>query len=125
MKYQFTTEGSKPQTKYHRIHICERGTDAVLFEAIVSSPAKSLELLLTLQHYLDENPHCENMYVSHKAVYDSATHCTPDIISVGTMCRIISNIKPLKQKVVISICGERKTYELDADKLETLLKSLE
>ena len=47
------------------------------------------------------------------------------IIGLDTMARILSNIKPLKQKVIVTICGEKKTYELDADKLETLLKSLE
>lgn len=127
MKYQFTTEGSKPQTKYHHIRICDKETGETLYEVILSSAAMPLEVETTLECYLSANEYCENMCVKHVATYNNVQACgvTLDIINVSTMCRIISNIKPLKQKVIISICGERKMYELDADKLETLLKSLE
>lgn len=129
MKYQFTTEGSKAQTKYHHIRIID--AESVLFQTVVSTPLSSFLLGEFLNECLE------------KTKYGNALHCTvvddfpkmpsyPDIpasitapIGLDTIARIISNIKPLKQKVIISICGERKTYELDADKLETLLKSLE
>lgn len=127
MKYQFTAEGSKPQTKYHHIRICDKETGETLYEIVLSSAAMPLEVETTLEYYLNANKYCENMCVKHVATYNNAPDCgaTLDIINVATMCRIISNIKPLKKKVVISICGEKKVYELDADKLETLLKSLE
>lgn len=130
MKYQFTTEGSKPQTKYHHIQIGD--AEDILFQAVVSTPLTPFLLGEFLNECLEKNK------------YGNAFHCTvvddfpkmpsfPDIpasisagpIGLDSICRIISNIKPLKQKVVISICGEKKVYDLDADKLETLLKSLE
>ena len=120
MKYQFTTEGSKPQTIYHKVTLYGPTPEhEVMWKGTVSTPLTHIEL--------DE-------FISARLF--GATEgwsCTvgigdknaDTIIGLDTMARILSNIKPLKQKVIISICGERKVYELDADKLETLLKSLE
>lgn len=125
MKYQFTTEGSKPQTKYYHIRICNRLSGEILYETILSSAAMPLEVESTLEHYMSANKYCEDMRVDIIATHNSNVGITLDIINVATMCRIISNIKPLKQRVAISICGEKKEYELDANKLEALFKSLE
>ena len=121
MKYQFTTEGSKPQTTYHKVTLFgPTPEEGLMWEAVVSTPLTNMELdsFITARLFgVTEGWHC---LVQH-ADKDSAER----IIGLDTLARILSNIKPLKQKVIISICGERKMYELDADKLETLLKSLE
>lgn len=136
MKFQFTTEGSKSQTKYHFIEIVSADpkdgehNDGVLFKACVSTPLDSAELYDALEKRLHSNKYgsAELMSINIVATHDvKPSNWVYDVSVIGldSICRIISNIKPLKQKVVITICGEKKTYELDADKLETLLKSLE
>ena len=122
MKYLFTTEGSKAQTKYHKFHILDKETGEVLFETVVSSPAFPLELQTTFEYYLNANKYCGSMEISHCATYNEA-RCAGDIeiISTGTFCRIISNIKPIKHRIALG----GKVYEVDADKLEKFLKSLE
>lgn len=136
MKFQFTTEGSKSQTKYHFIEIVSADPkdgehkDGVLFRTFVSTPLDRAELYDVLEKRLHSNKYAsaELMSINIVTTYD-VKPCDwaydINVIGLDSICRILSNIKPLKQKVVISICGERKTYELDADKLETLLKSLE
>lgn len=136
MKYQFTTEGSKSQTKYHLIEIVSADPkdgehkDGVLFRACVSTPLDRDELYDALEKRLHSNKYASaelmsiNIVTTHDVrpsdwVYDI------NVIGLDTICRIISNIKPLKQKLTITICGEKRVYELDADKIETLLKSLE
>jgi hypothetical protein len=136
MKYQFTTEGSKSQTKYHHIRISQYDDNATYsqYECVVSTPLTADTLINFLRELFDAK--CASLGVNDLEIGLLETYPTnPTIktlrfgvlptIGLDSICRIISNIKPLKQKVVISICGERKTYELDADKLETLLKSLE
>lgn len=120
MKYQFTTEGSKSQTIYHKVTLYGPTPEhEVMWRGTVSTPLTHIEL---------------GEFISARlfGVTDGWDYAVgigdknaDTIIGLDTMARILSNIKPLKQKVVISICGEKKVYELDADKLETLLKSLE
>ena len=123
MKYQFTTEGSKSQTKYNHIRIISSDDESkVLFECVVSTPIFPYLLMNYLKELLEmkEVPMVINLVETYGS-YNGPL----EIIGLDMIARILSNIKPLKQKVVITICGEKKTYELDADKLETLLKSLE
>ncbi len=130
MKFQFTTEGSKAQTKYHCVEICSADPkEGALFTACVSTPLNSGELFEVLENRLHANKYASEELMSINIV--SSFDIKPsswvydfNIIGLDTICRIISNIKPLKQKVVISICGEKKTYELDAEKIEKLLESL-
>ena len=121
MKYQFTTDGSKPQTTYHKVTLLgPTPEEGIMWEAVVSTPLTNTELddFITARLFgVTDGWHCW--------VKDADKDIAEKIIGLDTLARILSNIKPLKQKVVISICGEKKTYELDADKLETLLKSLE
>lgn len=134
MKYQFTTEGSKPQTKYHLVEIRERYYDKdgnlagsiTLFKTVVSTPLIHQHLKAVLSEEMGKNPHCENMDVE---VYDGDApkneHPQFQIVGLDSIYRIISNIKPIKVKVRVSIDGDAKTYTIDAEKLDTLLKSLE
>ena len=130
MKFQFTTEGSKPQTKYHCIEICSADQkEGVLFSACVSTPLDASELFEVLENRLHANKYASEELLSINIVNSFDTKPSSwvydfTIMGLDSICRIISNIKPLKQKVVISICGERKTYELDAEKIEKLLESL-
>lgn len=95
-----------------------------LFECVVSTPLPNhyLEAFLNdmLQH--SQYPIVANIEDSSPSL--NITY-KGDIVGLDKIARIISNIKPLKQKVIITICGGKKVYDLDADKLETLLKSLE
>ena len=121
MKYQFTTEGSTSQTKYYKVNILgPTPEEGILFSAIVSTPLTLIELDDVLEARLNLNEHCCNL-----STMIEDTKRTSPCMGLDSICRVIANIKPLKQKVIISICGERKVYELDADKLESLLKSLE
>lgn len=122
MKYQFTIEGSKSQTIYHRVKIFNSDMSENLFECVVSTPLPANLLAEFLRSLLDAKGY--RLELSIMETYPKYTGVL-QVIGLDSICRIISNIKPLKQKVVISICGEKKVYELDADKLETLLKSLE
>ena len=121
MKYQFTTEGSKPQTIYHKVILYGPTSEhEVMWKGVVSTPLTHIELdkFITARLFgVTEGWWCW--------VKDADKDSAEKIIGLDSLARILSNIKPLKQKVVISICGEKKVYELDADKLETLLKSLE
>jgi hypothetical protein len=121
MKYQFTVEGSKSQTNVYQVTILGAvPEEGILWKTHVSTPLTADELEDFIESRLigvAEGFHCW-VKASDKEYADV-------IIGLDKLARILSNIKPLKQKVVISICGERKTYELDADKLESLLKSLE
>ena len=120
MKYQFTTEGSKPQTIYHKVTLYGPTSEhEVMWKGVVSTPLTHIEL--------DEFISARLFGVTEgwSCAVGIGDKNADTIIGLDTMARILSNIKPLKQKVVISICGEKKVYELDADKLETLLKSLE
>ena len=120
MKYQFTTEGSKPQTIYHKVTLYGPTPEhEVMWKGTVSTPLTHIEL--------DEFISARLFGVTEgwSCAVGIGDKSDDTIIGLDTMARILSNIKPLKQRVVISICGERKVYELDADKLETLLKSLE
>lgn len=120
MKYQFTTEGSKSQTIYHKVVLYGPTSEhEVMWKGIVSTPLTHIEL--------DEFISARLFGVTEgwSCAVGIGDKNDDTVIGLDTMARILSNIKPLKQKVVISICGEKKTYELDADKLETLLKSLE
>ena len=118
MKYQFTTEGSKPQTKYHLVKLLSESSMECVWEQTVSTPLNSAEMFQFLSVRMPKG-------FLFEVRESSKLMPTNGIIGLDSLARILSNIKPLKQKVVISICGERKVYELDADKLETLLKSLE
>ena len=121
MKYQFTTEGSIDPTRYHQVSILDSVTGECLHTLVVSTPLSEDELCEVLGRFKPDYP----IVIDAKDITPfKATYCGK-IYGLANACRVISNIKPLKQKVVISICGEKKTYELDADKLETLLKSLE
>ena len=120
MKYQFTTEGSKSQTVYHRVTLYGPTPEhEIMWKGVVSTPLTHIEL--------DEFISARLFGVTEgwSCAVGIGDKSAGTIIGLDTMARILSNIKPLKQKVVISICEERKVYELDADKLETLLKSLE
>ncbi len=128
MKFQFTTEGSKPQTKYHYVEICSADPkEGAIFKACVSTPLDSDELFEVLEKRLHSNKYASEELMSINIVdtFDAKPLNCVSVMGLDSICRIISNIKPLKQRVVISLCGERKTYELDADKLETFIKSLE
>lgn len=120
MKYQFTTEGSKSQTIYHKVTLYGPTPEhEVMWRGTVSTPLTHIEL--------DEFISARLFGVTEgwSCAVGIGDKNADTIIGLDTMARILSNIKPLKQKVIITICGEKKTYELDADKLETLLKSLE
>lgn len=128
MKFQFTTEGSKPQTKYHHIRIYDSEMSENLFECIVSTPLPANPLAEYLRSLLDAQKYglelsIRETYPEMPTMQQCGFMCVKPV-GLDTICRIISNIKPLQQKVVISICGERKTYELDAEKIEKLLESL-
>ena len=118
MKYQFTTEGSKPQTNYWAVRLINEASLECCWEQTVSTPLTSDELCSFLSVRMPKG-------FLFEVKESSKLMPTNGIVGLDTLARIISNIKPLKQKVVISICGEKKVYEFDADKLETLLKSLE
>lgn len=125
MKYQFTTDGSKPQTKYHQVKVLNKETAEILFETYVSTPLPWEMLHNFLNSMLEDKPYSELVVkIGHTFTYDEKP---ASIVPIGldSIARILSNIKPLKQKVIITICGERKTYMVDPDKFETLLKSLE
>lgn len=129
MKFQFTTEGSKSQTKYHHVRIYNSDMSENLFECIVSTPLPANPLAEYLRSLLDAQKYglelsIRETYPELPTIHQCGFMCVKPV-GLDTIARIITNIKPLKQKVIISICGEKKTYELDADKLETLLKSLE
>lgn len=118
MKYQFTTEGSKSQTLYWDVRLINSESGEVCWEQTVSTPLNKDELTEFINERLKEGFLC--------SVSEGCKVCALNgVIGLDSLARILSNIKPLKQKVVIFICGERKVYELDADKLESLLKSLE
>ena len=120
MKYQFTTEGSKPQTVYHKVTLYGPTPEhEVMWKGTVSTPLTQIEL--------DEFISARLFGVTEgwSCAVGIGDKSDDNIIGLDSMARILSNIKPLKHRVIITICGERKTYELDADKLETLLKSLE
>lgn len=120
MKYQFTTEGSKPQTIYHRVTLYGPNPEhEVMWKGVVSTPLTHIEL--------DEfiSARLFGVTESWSCAVGIGDKSADTIIGLDTLARILSNIKPLKQKVIISICGEKKVYDLDAEKLETLLKSLE
>ena len=121
MKYQFTTEGSIDPTRYHQVSILDSKTGECLHALVVSTPLSEEELCEVLGRFKPDYP----IVIDAKDITSSIMKYCGKIYGLANACRVISNIKPLKQKVVISICGEKKTYELDADKLETLLKSLE
>ena len=121
MKYQFTTEGSIDPTRYHQVSILDSKTGECLHTLVVSTPLSEEELCEVLGRFKPDYP----IVIDAKDITSSIVKYCGKISGLANACRIISNIKPLKQKVVISICGEKKLYELDADKLETLLKSLE
>lgn len=123
MKYQFTTEGSKSQTIYHKVTLYGPGSiedREALWRGTVSTPLTHTELgeFIAARLFGVTEGWSYSVGVGDKNSADT-------IIGLDSLARILSNIKPLKQKVIISICGEKKMYELDADKLETLLKSLE
>ena len=118
MKYQFTTEGSKPQTNYWTVRLLSEASMECCWEQTVSTPLNSAELFQFIGVRMPKG-------FLFEVKESSRLSPTNGIIGLDSLARILSNIKPLKQKVVISICGEKKVYELDADKLETLLKSLE
>lgn len=118
MKYQFTTEGSKPQTNYWEVRLLNEASMECCWEQTVSTPLTDKELFSFVSIRVPKG-------FLFEVKESSKLFPTNGIIGLDSLARILSNIKPLKQKVVISICGERKMYELDADKLETLLKSLE
>lgn len=122
MKYLFSTEGSKSQTIYHRVKIFNSDMNEGLFECIVSTPLPANLLTDYLRPLLDSKGY--GLELSVRETYPKYTG-ELNIVGLDTIARIISNIKPLKQKVIISIYGIRKVYELDSDKLETLLESLE
>lgn len=129
MKFQFTTEGSKSQTKYHHVRIYNSDMSENLFECIVSTPLPAIPLAEYLRSLLDAQKYglelsIRETYPELPTIHQCGFMCVKPV-GLDTIARIITNIKPLKQKVIISICGEKKAYELDADKLETLLKSLE
>ena len=120
MKFQFTTEGSKPQTIYHKVTLYGPTPEhEVMWRGTVSTPLTHIEL--------DEFISARLFGVTEgwSCAVGIGDKNDDTIIGLDTMARILSNIKPLKQKVIITICGEKKVYDLDADKLETLLKSLE
>ena len=128
MKFQFTTEGSKPQTKYHYVEICSADPkEGAIFKACVSTPLDSDELFEVLEKRLHSNKYASEELMSINIVdtFDAKPLNCVSVIGLDSICRIISNIKPLKQRVVIFVCGEKKTYEIDADKLEAFIKSLE
>ena len=118
MKYQFTTEGSKPQTNYWTVRLLNEASMECCWEQTVSTPLTDKELFSFVFVRVPKGFFFE-------VKESSKLLPTNGIIGLDSLARILSNIKPLKQKVIITICGEKKTYELDADKLETLLKSLE
>lgn len=124
MKYQFTTEGSEPQTKYYAVGILgPTPEEGMLFSTVVSTPLTRSELIDVLDARIALNDNISGfscMVEEGKSRVTSAR-----IIGLDSICRIISNIKPIKVKVRISIEGEAKTYTIDAEKLDTLLKSLE
>lgn len=120
MKYLFSTEGSKPQTIYHKVTLYGPTPEhEVMWRGVVSTPLTHIEL--------DEFISARLFGVTEgwSCAVGIGDKSADTIIGLDTLARILSNIKPLKQKVVVYICGEKKVYELDADKLETLLKSLE
>ena len=121
MKYQFTTEGSFDPTRYHQVSILDSTTGERLHTLVVSTLLSEEELCKVLGRFKPDYP----IVIDAKDITSSIVNCCGKISGLANACRIISNIKPLKQNVVISICGEKKLYELDADKFETLLKSLE
>lgn len=125
MKYQFTTEGSKPQTKYHQVKVINKETAEVLFETYVSTPLPWEMLHTFLNNLLEEKPYPElSVRVGHVFTYEDKPS-NIDIIGLDSIARIITNIKPLKIKAAIYINGEKKFFSIDADKLDTFLKSLE
>lgn len=121
MKYQFTVEGSESQTKYYGVKLIGPFPDEeLLFETLVSTPLTILELedFITKRLFgIMEGWHCVVRHaekpINHK------------VIGLDSLARILSNVKPLTVKVKLAIDGESKTYNIDADKLDTLLKSLE
>ena len=119
MKYQFTTEGSKPQTKYYKVTLLgPTAQEGIVWEDIVSTPLTSEELESFIESRLvgiAEGFHC----------WVKETPKPVKCIGLDSLARILSNIKPLVVKVRISIDGESKVYSIDAEKLDTLLKSLE
>lgn len=121
MKYQFTVEGSKDPTRLHQVSVIEQVSGESLHTLVVSTPLTEDELCEVLGRFKPNYP----IVIDVRDITEFKGDYTGKIVGLANACRIISNIKPLKQKVIISICGERKAYELDADKLETLLKSLE
>ena len=136
MKYQFTTEGSKSQTKYHHIRIFQHDASMTYsqYECVVSTPLTADTLINFLRELFDEK--CASLGINDLEIGIVETYPTnPTIktlrfgvlptIGLDSICRIISNIKPVKVKVRISIDGESKMYSIDAEKLDTLLKSLE
>ena len=118
MKYQFTTEGSKPQTNYWTVRLLNEASMECCWEQTVSTPLTDKELFSFISVRVPKG-------FLFEVKESSKLLPTNGIIGLDSLARILSNIKPLKQKVIITICGEKKTYELDAEKLETLLKSLE
>lgn len=123
MKYQFTTEGSIDPTRIHQVTIIDLESAEVLHNFFVSTPLNEEELCEVLGRFKADYP----VTISATDITDFKRKCAlPEkIVGLANACRVVSNIKPLKQKVKVTICGESKVYELDADKVETLLKSLE
>ena len=65
MKFQFTTEGSKPQTKYHCVEICSADQkEGVLFSACVSTPLDKDELFEVLENRLHANKYASEELMS-------------------------------------------------------------
>lgn len=123
MKYQFTTVGCEPQTKYYKVSILgPTPEEGALFSTIVSTPLTRDELIDVIDARIALN---DNIPGFSCLVEEGRSISTSKIIGLSTICGIISNIKPVKVKVRISIDGDAKTYTIDAEKLDTLLKSLE
>lgn len=129
MKYQFTTEGSKPQTKYHNVWVYDSKMEEPLFKCIVSTPLTGGLLSTFLRSILDKTGYGLELSVrqefSELPSFKECGFMYVRPIGLDTIARILSNVKPLTVKVKLTIDGDSKVYSIDADKLDTLLKSLE
>jgi len=112
--YSFTTLGSKPQTKYYHVGIRHSDTNQLLYETVVSTPLKCEELHKHLADRLYDRMGGKMSIETSVAV---AGKDSPEIVGLDTICRIISNIKPISYTVYVG----NKVYTIDNDKVQQII----
>ena len=112
--YSFTTVGSKAQTKYYHVGIRLTDTNRLVYETVVSTPLKCEELHKHLADRLYDRMGCKMSIETSVSVTGKDS---PEIVGLDTICRIISNIKPISYTLHVN----GKVYTIDHDKAQQII----